>query len=117
MKNEKPETLETALKELIRHIRDINELENLIDEKWGVRLIAGFIPGYVGDSRGEVNVRRGIEEIEKGAGPGSQTKRLFPIHEGAAAQRNQVYPVRGRQDKDICQGWRIPAEGQNRGGG
>ena len=68
MKNEKTETLETALKELIRHIRDINELENLIDEKWGVRLIAGFIPGYVGDSKGEVNVRRGIEEIEKALG-------------------------------------------------
>lgn len=68
MKNEKPETLETALKELIRHIRDINELENLIDEKWGVRLIAGFIPGCVGDNKGEVNVRRGIEVIEKALG-------------------------------------------------
>ena len=65
MKNEKPETLETALKELIRLIRNIGDLEKMIDEKWGVRLNAGFIPGYVGDNKGEVNVRRGMEEIEK----------------------------------------------------
>lgn len=68
MKNPTPDTLEGALKELIRHIRAIDELEKTIDENWGVRLVAGFIPGIVGDNRGEVNVRRGIEEVEKALG-------------------------------------------------
>lgn len=68
MKFDKLDTPEAALKELIRLIRNIGDLENMIDEKWGVRLIAGFIPGYVGDNKGEVNVRRGIEVIEKALG-------------------------------------------------
>ncbi len=68
MRNPTPDTLEGALKELIRHIRAINDLEKTIDENWGVRLVAGFIPGLAGDNRGEVNVRRGIEEVEKALG-------------------------------------------------
>ena len=64
--NNRPETLEAALKEVIRHVRSINELEQAIDEAWGVKLVTGSIPGYIGDNtRGEINVRRGIEEIEK----------------------------------------------------
>ena len=44
MKNE-PATLEESLKELMRHVRKINALEHEINEKYGVRLIAGYIPG------------------------------------------------------------------------
>ena len=67
--NDRPETLEAALKEVIRHVRAINELEQEIDGTWGVRLVTSMIPGYIGDnSRGEINVRRGIEEIEKAFG-------------------------------------------------
>ena len=68
MKSEKLETLEAALKELIRHIRAINELEARIDEQWGVRMVSGYIPGVMGDEKGEVNVWRGMEEIEKALG-------------------------------------------------
>ena len=71
MKKE-PETLEEALKQVMHHIRMINGLENMINEKWGVLLVAGFIPSYVGDAKGEINVRRGIEEIEKALGKESK---------------------------------------------
>lgn len=71
MKKE-PETLEEALKQVMHHIRMINGLENTINEKWGVLLMAGFIPSYVGDAKGEINVRRGIEEIEKALGKESK---------------------------------------------
>lgn len=71
MKKE-PETLEEALKQVMYHIRMINGLENTINEKWGVLLVAGFIPSYVGDAKGEINVRRGIEEIEKALGKESK---------------------------------------------
>ena len=43
MKNE-PETLETDLKELMRLVRKINALEQGINEKYGVRMIAGVHP-------------------------------------------------------------------------
>ena len=67
--NNRPETLEAALKEVIRHVRAINELEKAIDETWGVKLVVGSIPGYIGDNAsGDINVRRGIEEIEKALG-------------------------------------------------
>ena len=72
MKNE-PATLEEALKELMRLIRKINGLEHEINEKWGVRMIAGYIPGRVNDAKGEVNVRRGMEEIEKALGKEAKT--------------------------------------------
>ena len=63
MKNEKCETLEMALKELMRHVRIIADLEKEIDEKWGVRLVSGFIPSNIDNATGEINVRRGIEAI------------------------------------------------------
>lgn len=63
MKNEKSETLEMALKELMRHVRIIADLEKEIDEKWGVRLVSGFIPSHIDNATGEINVRRGIEAI------------------------------------------------------
>ena len=66
--NKGPETLEAALKELMHHVRLINGLENVIEEKWGITLVTGFIPSYVDDAKGEINVRRGIEEIEKALG-------------------------------------------------
>ena len=59
---DKPESLETSLKELMRLVRKINALEKDINEKYGVRMIAGYIPGMIGDATGEVTVRRGIEE-------------------------------------------------------
>lgn len=68
--NAKPETLEETLKELMRHIRCISHLEKEIDEKWGVRIRAGFIypPNTNWDYTGECHVVRGLEEIEKALG-------------------------------------------------
>ena len=68
--NVKEETLEAALKELMRHIRCISHLEKEIDEKWGVRIRAGFIypPNTNWDYTGECHVVRGLEEIEKALG-------------------------------------------------
>ena len=67
---EKPETLECALKELMRHIRCISALEKEIDDQWGVRIRTGFI--YPPDSRwdytGECHVIRGLEAIEQALG-------------------------------------------------
>lgn len=64
------ETLEAALKELMRHIRCISNLEEEIDEKWGVRIRAGFIypPNTGWGYTGECHVIRGLEEIEKALG-------------------------------------------------
>lgn len=61
-------SLEEALKELMSHIRAINQLETDINEAFGIKLISGFIPGARGDTSGEVSVRRGMEEIEKALG-------------------------------------------------
>lgn len=74
MKNTDCMTLEEALKELMRLIRQINSLEKQIDDTWGVRLVAGYIPGMIGDAKGEVNVRRGIEEIEKALNKEAKTE-------------------------------------------
>ena len=68
MKNEKNETLEMALKELMRHVRIIADLEKEIDEKWGVRLVTGFIPSNIDNAKGDINVRRGIEAIGEALG-------------------------------------------------
>lgn len=67
---EKQETLEAALKELMRHIRCISALEKEIDDKWGVQIRAGFIypPNTTWDYTGECHVMRGLEEIEKALG-------------------------------------------------
>ena len=67
---EKPETLETALKEMMRHIRCIGNLEQEIDEKWGVRLRAGFIypPGSSMGCTADVNVQRGLEAVAEAVG-------------------------------------------------
>lgn len=73
-KIEKPETLESALKEMIRMMREIHELEIQIDEAWGVTLSVFYIPGYECERSGEVNLRRGIEEIEKVFGQESKTE-------------------------------------------
>ena len=76
MKNE-PETLETDLKELMRLVRKINALEKDINEKYGVRMIAGYIPGLIGEATGEITVRRGIEEIEKALGKEAKIEPYF----------------------------------------
>lgn len=65
MKTKESPTLETDLKELMRLVRKISALEKDINEKYGVRMIAGYIPSMIGDATGEITVRRGMEEIEK----------------------------------------------------
>ena len=67
-KNEKHETLEMALKELIRHVRIIADMEKEIDEKWGVRLVTGYIPSNIDKAKGDINVRRGIEAVAEALG-------------------------------------------------
>lgn len=53
------------LKKLVKLIREINQLEQDINQTYGVKLITGYIPSYVeDDARGDVTVRRGIEVIE-----------------------------------------------------
>ena len=63
-----PETLKDAIKELIRLAKAINTLEQVIDENWGVQLIAGYIPGFVNGCKADIHVRRGIEAIEEALG-------------------------------------------------
>jgi len=94
MKGE-PETLETALKELMRLVRKINTLEKDINDKYGVRMIAGYIPGMIGDATGEITVRRGIEEIGKALGKEARTEPYFPN-----TKKLRVYGVEFRQYAD-----------------
>ena len=94
MKDE-PETLETALKELMRLVRKINALEKDINDKYGVRMIAGYIPGMIGDATGEVTVRRGMEEIEKALGKEANIEPYFPN-----IKKLRVYGVEFRQYAD-----------------
>jgi hypothetical protein len=94
MKDE-PETLETALKELMQLVRKINALEKDINDKYGVRIIAGYIPGLIGDAKGEVTVRRGIEEIEKALGKEAKIEPYFPN-----TKKLRVYGVEFRQYAD-----------------
>lgn len=94
MKNE-PETLETALKEMMRLVRKINALEKDINDKYGVRMIAWYIPVLIGDATGEVTVRRGIEEIEKALGKEAKIESYFPNIKSL-----RVYGVEFRQYAD-----------------
>ena len=94
MKN-KPESLESALKELMQLVRKINALEKDINEKYGVRMIAGYIPGMIGDATGEVTVRRGIEEIEKALGKEAKIEPYF-----TNIKKLRVYGVVFRQYAD-----------------
>ena len=77
MKSNESSTLETDLKELMKLIRKINTLEHEINEKYGVRMIAGYIPSMIGDATAEITVRRGMEEIEKALGKESKTELYF----------------------------------------
>lgn len=94
MKNE-PETLESALKELMQLVRKINALEKDINDKYGVRMIAGYIPGMIGDATAEVTVRRGIEEIEKALGKEAKIEPYFPN-----IKELRVYGIEFRQYAD-----------------
>lgn len=95
MKSNEPSTLEAGLKELMRLVRKINALEQDINEKYGVRMIAGYIPGLIGDATGEVTVRRGIEEIEKVLGKEANIEPYFPN-----IKKLRVYGVEFRQYAD-----------------
>lgn len=77
MKSNEQSTLETDLKELMRLVRKINVLEHKIDEKYGVRMVAGYIPGLIDNASGEINVRRGMEEIEKALGKEAHIERYL----------------------------------------
>ena len=92
---DKPESLETSLKELMRLVRKINALEQGINDKYGVRMIAGYIPGMIGDATGEVTVRRGMEEIEKALGKEAKIEPYFPN-----IKKRRVYGVEFRQYAD-----------------
>lgn len=65
--NDEKKTLHDMLAEMISCIRKINKLQKEIDNLYGVRMCTGFIPGLT-QNGGDVNVRRGIEEIEKALG-------------------------------------------------
>lgn len=60
-------TFPDMLRELMSCVRKINKLQKEIDSLFGVRMVTGFIPGLT-QNGGDVNVRRGIEEIEKALG-------------------------------------------------
>ena len=92
---DKPESLETSMKELMQLVRKINALEKDINDKYGVRMIAGYIPGMIGDATGEVTVRRGMEEIEKALGKEAKIEPYFPN-----VKKLRVYGVEFRQYAD-----------------
>jgi len=60
-----PVSLEAALKELMQHIRAISNLEQKIDERWGVTMKTAFIYPPGSYHTAEVWVRRGLEAIEE----------------------------------------------------
>ena len=68
MKNRGNETLQDALKELMRHIRAISGLEQEINEKWGVRMRTGFINPPGGYNTADVYVNRGLEAVAEALG-------------------------------------------------
>lgn len=68
MSRANPITLEENLKELMRNIRRISNLEAEIDEKFGVRLRASFIYPPGSGSTADVHVVRGLEAIEETLG-------------------------------------------------
>ena len=72
-KTESHDTLDGALRELMRMIRAIGNLEQEIDEKWGVSLKTGFINPPCGYRTGDVYVRRGLEAIEEALGEKAKT--------------------------------------------
>ena len=92
---DKPESLETSLKELMQLVRKINALEHEIDEKYGVRMVAGYIPGLIDNASGEITVRRGMEEIEKALGKEAKIEPYFPN-----IKKLRVYGVEFRQYAD-----------------
>ena len=59
------ETLKDALRDMIRHIRAISDLETEIDERWGVTAYVFNIYSSKAHERADVTVKRGIEEIER----------------------------------------------------
>ena len=71
------ETLEEALKAIMTHVREISNLEQEIDEKWGVtiRLSDVYPPGY--SCTGRVIVRRGIEAVENALGAEAKTSGFY----------------------------------------
>lgn len=72
---DKPGTLETDLKELMRHIRAISDLEQRINDEWGVTLRTSYISaknsGWL--NKADVWVNRGLEAIEEALGEKAKT--------------------------------------------
>ena len=73
-KSEEQKTLRDMLAELMGMIRKISKLQDEIDELYGVRMVTGFIPGVLGHGGGDINVRRGMEEVEKALGVESKVQ-------------------------------------------
>ena len=65
----KNETLENALKEIMTHIRAISNLEQEIDERWGVTLrVSEIYPPVHNCGTGDIVVRRGLEAVSEALG-------------------------------------------------
>lgn len=73
-KSEEQKTLRDMLAELMGMIRKIGKLQDEIDELYGVRMVTGFIPGMLDHGGGDINVRRGMEEVEKALGVESKVQ-------------------------------------------
>lgn len=108
MKNTDCMTLEEALKELMRLIRQINSLEKQINDTWGVRLVAGYIPGMIGDAKGEVNVRRGIEEIEKALNKEAKTENWLHNVKTIRYQGIEYRQYADDKTKTFVKAWKEP---------
>lgn len=77
-KQSTPNTLDEAVKELVSRIRAIENLQNTIDEKWGVLLhVSNIYYSQWSETKGEVIVRRGIEELEKAFGKEAKSESCF----------------------------------------
>lgn len=99
MKNGNLETLEEAVKEMIRHIRILNGLEHDINERWGVKLACGMIPSNIDHAQGEVVVKRGIEELEKVFGKEAKSDDLGSFYRMKELRHNGVRFVQYADDK------------------
>lgn len=83
------ETLREAINELIRLIKSINTLEQEIDETYGVRLVTTYINGS-SERKGDVNVWRGIEEIENALGREAKFDGIFYSNETKRLRHNGI---------------------------
>ena len=110
MKCENLDSLEKSLKELMRHIRIIADLETGINARFGVKLITSMVPSTAFDAQGEVVVKRGMEEIEKALGKESKLEACSTFYRLLELRHYGIRFVQYADDKTktFVKAWKEP---------